>query len=76
MSDPGDRVLLEQSAERLFSERCGPAVVEAAEAGHDAELWELVERSGFTLAGLPEAAGGSGDLHDAAAIVRIAARHA
>ena len=52
---------LTDSAERLFSEHCGPNVLKAADAGGFAQtLWDAVADAGFTAALLPEAAGGFG----------------
>jgi acyl-CoA dehydrogenase len=77
----GERELLRQTVEDLLAEHCTPARVAAAAAGSgwdagpgwDAGLWRALERTGLTLAGTPEEAGGSGgDLPAAAAIVAAA----
>lgn len=69
--------LLIETIEGLLANHCTPERIGAAEGGADAALWTLLEDSGLTLVGVPEARGGSGgSLHDSAAIVKAAGRHA
>lgn len=81
-ASPGkDRAIsdhLTDSAERLFTAHCTPAVLQAADAGTwPAALWEAVEQAGFCAAMLPEAAGGFGaTMPEAMALLRVAAAHA
>jgi alkylation response protein AidB-like acyl-CoA dehydrogenase len=69
------RELLVASAERLFAEHCGKAVVEAAERdGIPQPLWQAIEDAGFGTALVPESAGGTGvPVADALAVLRVAA---
>ena len=69
--------LLIETIEALLGDHCTPERIGAAEGGADAALWTLLEDSGLTLVGVPEARGGSGgSMHDSAAIVKAAGRHA
>jgi acyl-CoA dehydrogenase len=62
--------LLEQTVDELLR-----AELSSNRRGRD--LWECLERTGLTGAGIPEQAGGTGGtMQDAAAIVRVAAYHA
>lgn len=62
---------------RMMAERCGPAVVAAAEERWPDELWALVQAAGLPLAPVPEDAGGGGaDQADAFAVARLAAASA
>jgi acyl-CoA dehydrogenase len=69
--------LLVETIEGLLSKEVTPERIYAAEGGMDTALWKLLEDNGLTSVGLPESAGGmGGTLHDLAAIVRAAGRHA
>jgi acyl-CoA dehydrogenase len=69
---------LTDSAERLFANEAGSAVLRQADAGQwPADLWDKVAAAGFTSALLPEEAGGFGvTVPEAMALVRVAAGHA
>jgi acyl-CoA dehydrogenase len=69
---------LTDSAERLFANEAGAAVLRQADAGQwPADLWDQVAAAGFTSALLPEEAGGFGvTVPEAMALVRVAAGHA
>jgi acyl-CoA dehydrogenase len=71
----GERDLLRQTVEDLLAAHCTPARVAAAAAGSgwDAGLWQALAETGLTLAGSPEAAGGSGGDLSAAADIAAAA---
>lgn len=70
MSQAVDPILLE-TASALFARHCSPAQVAAAEAeGWSPALWAELERSGLA------AIGAEGSAAEAAAVVRVAARHA
>lgn len=76
MSELLGQTLLGQTLEALFAQHCTPEVVAAAEGGWARSLWERVVEMGLPGVGIPEALGGAGgDLHDAAVVVRAAARH-
>jgi acyl-CoA dehydrogenase len=70
-----ERDLLRQTVEDLLAAHCTPARVAAAAAGSgwDAGLWQALAETGLTLAGSPEAAGGSGGDLSAAADIAAAA---
>ena len=69
--------LLVETIDGLLGDHCTPERIAAAEGTMDAKLWALLEDSGLTLVGVAEAHGGSGGtLHDHAAIVKAAGRHA
>lgn len=72
------RTLLADTAQRLFTAHVTQKTLEAARDGGWSEpLWQELERAQLPLIGVPEAAGGAGGtLSDAAAVLRIAARHA
>jgi acyl-CoA dehydrogenase len=78
MTTGQERDLLAKTADALLTRRCDAAVRQAAEeSGWAAELWDNLERSGFTRLDVPEAAGGSGgDCADALALLQVAGRHA
>ena len=69
---------LTDSAERLFANEAGAAVLRDADAGHwPASLWDKVAAAGFPSAMLPEEAGGFGvTVPEAMGLVRVAAGHA
>lgn len=72
------RDALEDSIERLRSERVTPALLRESEQGEFASmLWNLIEANGFTLALVDEGDGGSGlgwvDVHP---LIVAAGRHA
>jgi acyl-CoA dehydrogenase len=70
--------LLVSTAERIFSETCTFAAIEQAE--HDGwapAVWDALAGAGLPWLGIDEAAGGvGGTLADAAAVLRVAGRHA
>jgi acyl-CoA dehydrogenase len=71
--------LVRESAARLFADLATPALINAAEAGtFQAELWDAVEKAGFTdaLAAAAERPGDLAGIADAAAILREAGRFA
>jgi alkylation response protein AidB-like acyl-CoA dehydrogenase len=72
------RDILENTVERIFSDHCTPAQVQAWEGGRWPEgLWAELEASGFTLASAPEALGGAGaSWADLYGMVCAAGRHA
>ena len=71
------RDLLLDSVERMMTERCTQAVVDAAESAWPEDLWNVLEEAGLPLACVPEEAGGGGaTLGDGLAVVRRAARSA
>jgi acyl-CoA dehydrogenase len=79
MSGPsGSTSLLEDTLERLFTERCGPEQRQAAEAdGWAGDCWDALSEAGLPWVGVPEGAGGSGgDVMDACTLLRVAGRHA
>jgi len=70
MSD--DIGLIEQSAQRLYSEQVDKAARERVENGaFDARLWQLAVDNGFTLALASEAVGGVGETWSAAAPILL-----
>ncbi len=70
--------LLEDTLDRLFTERCGPEQRQTAEAeGWAGECWDALSDGGLPWVGIPESAGGSGgDVMDACTLLRLAGRHA
>ena len=68
--------LIKETLGRLLTDLCTPQVVDDAENGTWAgDLWNTLTETGLTLAGIPEAAGGSGgDLEDSLLVLREAAR--
>lgn len=70
--------LLEDTLDRLFTERCGPEQRQAAEAeGWAGPCWDALSEAGLPWVGVPESAGGSGgDVTDACTLLRLAGRHA
>ena len=71
--------LVQESARRLFGNLATPALTNAAEAGtFPVELWDAVEKAGFTdaLAAAAERPGDLAGIGDAAAILREAGRFA
>lgn len=71
------RVMLTETAEKLFTGLATPEVVNASEQGVWAtNLWQAVEAAGLPRAAVPEDLGGSGGvLGDAFAVVGVAAAH-
>lgn len=69
---------LTDSAERLFANEAGAAILREADAGHwPATLWDKVTEAGFPSAMLPEEAGGFGvTVPEAMTLLRVAASHA
>ena len=79
MSESADiRIVLTDAATRLFTDHVTQKMLDAAKRdGWSAALWAELELAQLPLVGVPEAAGGAGGtLSDAAAVLRIAARHA
>jgi acyl-CoA dehydrogenase len=72
------RNLLGNTATRLFTDHVTQKMLDAAKReGWSAALWDELEKAELPLVGVPEASGGAGgSLSDAAAVLRIAARHA
>ncbi|MBI3965059.1 MAG: acyl-CoA/acyl-ACP dehydrogenase [Chloroflexi bacterium] len=72
------RAMLVDTATRIFQDRCKLETISAAEEGvWPAELWQALEETGLTLAGVPEDSGGSGgSLGDSLAIMQAAGRFA
>ncbi len=69
--------LLVETINNLLTDNCTPERTAAAEANMDSALWTLLEESGLTLVGVPEAAGGSGGtIYDSSAIVKALGYHA
>jgi acyl-CoA dehydrogenase len=70
--------LLEDTLDRLFTERCGPEQRQTAEAeGWAGPCWDALSEAGLPWVGIPESAGGSGgDVMDACTLLRLAGRHA
>ena len=66
--------LIVETSRRIFSDLCTKEVVDRSESGEWAEtLWQTLESSGLTLAGIAEEAGGSGgDVADALLVIREA----
>ena len=72
------RIMLGDSAQRLFNDHVDQKMLAAAKRdGWSAVLWDELEKAELPLVGVPETAGGAGGtLSDAAAVLRVAARHA
>lgn len=72
------RILITETAERIFRDLATKDVVDEAEKGTwPQELWSALEESGLTLAAIPEEHGGSGgDLGDTMAVLYQAGRYA
>jgi len=72
------RQLIVETTDRIMTDLCSKDLVDQSEVGEwPRQLWQTLEETGLTLAGIREDAGGSGgDLGDALAVVRLAARHA
>lgn len=70
------RELFEATIERLFADLATPAYVMGCEGGEwPAQLWDALDDSGFTLAGVSEALGGAGaSWLDMYVLVRAAGR--
>lgn len=77
-TSPDVRAMLCDAATRLFTDHVTQKMLDAAKRdGWSAALWAELERAQLPLVGVPEEAGGAGGtLSDAAALLRIAARHA
>ena len=79
MSDTNDiRQMLCDTAQRLFTDHIDQKQLDAAkQTGWSSALWDELEKADLPLIGVPEEAhGAGGTLSDAAAVLRIAARHA
>jgi alkylation response protein AidB-like acyl-CoA dehydrogenase len=71
------RLMLLDSARRLFSDHVDDRLVAAAQReGWSPSLWQALERAELPLVSIPEEAGGAGGtLSDAAVVLRVAGRH-
>jgi acyl-CoA dehydrogenase len=69
-----EQQLIVETAKRIFVDQCAKSVVDAAEAGEfPSGLWNTLEETGLTLAGIDLEAGGSGGaMADALLLVREA----
>ena len=79
MSNTNDiRTMLTDAATRLFTDHVNQKMLAAAKVdGWSAALWHELEKAELPLVGVPDAADGAGgSLSDAAAVLRISARHA
>ncbi|MDK1025340.1 MAG: acyl-CoA dehydrogenase family protein [Gammaproteobacteria bacterium] len=72
------RRLIIETTDRIMTDMCTRELVDHAEQGEwPDQLWQTLEVTGLTLTGISEAAGGSGgELADALAVIRQAARYA
>ena len=72
------RAMLCDAATRLFADHVDQKMLDSAkQEGWSAALWSELERAELPLVGVPELSGGAGgSLSDAAAVLRISARHA
>ena len=72
------RTMLCDAATRLYTDHVNQKMLDAAKHdGWSAALWTELEKAELPLVGVPETAGGAGgSLSDAAAVLRISARHA
>ena len=71
------RQLIVETTDRIMTDLCSKDLVDQSEVGEwPRQLWQTLEETGLTLAGIREDVGGSGgDLGDGMAVVRLAARH-
>jgi acyl-CoA dehydrogenase len=78
MSPASAAGLLEETLERLFTDRSGPEQRQSAEAeGWAGGCWDALNEAGLPWIGVPESAGGSGgEVTDACTLLRLAGRHA
>lgn len=69
-----EQQLIVETAKRIFVDQCAKPVVDAAEAGEfPSGLWNTLEETGLTLAGIDLEAGGSGgEMADALLLIREA----
>lgn len=74
----GERQLILETTDRIFSDMAGNQLNEMAERGEwPEELWKTLEDTGLVLASISERAGGSGgDRLDSLEIIRRSAYHA
>ncbi len=77
MNETSDSIILD-TAERIFSDLCGPQTVNEAEAGKWPQaLWDALQESGLPLASVGEEWGGAGASRaDGFAVLRLAGRFA
>src|SRR5258707_8005810 len=70
--------MLLETADRLFTGRCGKDVVNGVEKGiWPADLWKEIEEMGLPLIAVPEDKGGvGGTLGDMLSLLRLAGAHA
>lgn len=68
--------MIKDTLGRLLTDLCTPVVVDAAESGTwPGELWNALAETGLTVAGLPEAAGGTGgEIDDSLLVLRETGR--
>ncbi|MEO2175356.1 MAG: acyl-CoA dehydrogenase family protein [bacterium] len=73
-----EQQLIIETTRRIFTDLCTKEVVDAAEQGQwPRNLWQTLEESGMTLAGIPGIAGGSdGSMADSLLVIRQAASFA
>lgn len=79
MNAPNDiRLMLVESATRLFADHVDHKMLEAAKHdGWSQALWQVLEQAELPRVSIPEEAGGAGGtLSDAAAVLRVAGRFA
>ena len=77
LNAPNDtRLMLVESATRLFNDHVDPAMLGAAKhAAWSENLWQALERAELPRVSIPEEAGGAGGtLSDLAAVLRVAGR--
>jgi acyl-CoA dehydrogenase len=72
------RQLIVETADRIMVDMCSKDLVDQSEVGvWPRQLWQTLEETGLTLTGISEDVGGSGgDVGDAMAVIRLAARYA
>lgn len=70
--------IIVDTTNRILTDLCSKDLIDRAEEGHwPQQLWSTLEQTGLTLAGISEAAGGSGgQLVDSLTVIRCAAHHA
>ena len=70
--------LVIDTADRILSDHCNQQTVDASEAGtFPADLWQNLEQTGLTLAGIPDALGGAdGTSSHSLSVIRLCGEHA
>src|SRR5262245_45417827 len=76
--DHDSRIMLLETADRFFAERCGKDVVNGVEKGTwPTDLWKEIEEMGLPLIAVTEEKGGAGGtLADMLALLRLSGSHA